>query len=102
MLQNQIQYNQIRNLMQDLLTGRYKDHHKIKIKGCKRQSFLDQAILNGDQLIFYLIRCWANKQLFYKLGITVKNILTRYGTVRAMPYEWEILLPEKQKQLYDL
>jgi len=87
MLQNQIQYNQIRNLMQDLLTGRYKDHNKMKIKGCKRQSFLGQAVLNGVQLIFYLIRCWANEELFYKLGITIKNILMRYGTVRAMPYE---------------
>ena len=74
----------------------------MKIKGCKRQSFLDQAVLNGGQLIFYLIRCWANEELFYKLGITIKNILIRYGTVRAMPYEWEILLPGKAEATYDL
>ena len=35
---------------------------QMKIKGCKRQAFLDQAILNGGQPIFYLIKCW-NKEV---------------------------------------
>ena len=76
----------------------------MKIKGCKRQSFLDQAVLNGGQPIFYLIRCWDREESFYKLGITVNNILTRYGTVKAMPYEWEILLelPDTAEAVYDL
>lgn len=76
----------------------------MKIKGCKRQSFLDQAVLNGGQPIFYLIRCWNKEETFYKLGITMNNILTRYGTVRSMPYEWEILLelPDTAAAVYDL
>lgn len=76
----------------------------MKIKGCKRQSFLDQAVQNGGQPIFYLIRCWDKEESFFKLGITVNNILTRYGTVKAMPYEWEILLelPDTAEAVYDL
>lgn len=76
----------------------------MKIKGCKRQSFLDQAVLNGGQPIFYLIRCWDKEETFYKLGITMNNILTRYGTVKAMPYEWEILLelPDTAEAVYDM
>jgi len=76
----------------------------MKIKGCKKQSFLDQAVLNGGQPIFYLIKCWNKEETFYKLGITVNNILTRYGTVRSMPYEWEILLelPDTAEAVYDL
>ena len=76
----------------------------MKIKGCKRQSFLDQATLNGGQPIFYLIRCWDKEETFYKLGITVNNILTRYGSVKSMPYEWEILLelPGTAEAVYDM
>lgn len=76
----------------------------MKIKGCKKQSFLDQAVLNGGQPIFYLIKCWDKDETFFKLGITVNNILTRYGTVRSMPYEWQILLeqPGTAEEVYDM
>ena len=76
----------------------------MKIKGCKKQSFINQAALNGGVPIFYLIKCWDKEESFYKLGITVNNILTRYGTVKAMPYEWEILLelPGTAEEIYDL
>ena len=76
----------------------------MKIKGCKKQSFLDQAIKNGGQPIFYLIKCWNREESFYKLGITVNNILTRYGSVKAMPYEWEILLEKAgtAEEVYDM
>lgn len=76
----------------------------MKIKGCKRQSFIDQSVLNGGQPIFYLIKCWDKEETFFKLGITVNNILTRYGSVKSMPYEWEILLeqPGTAEETYDL
>lgn len=76
----------------------------MEIKGCKKQSFLDQAIKNGGQPIFYLIKCWNREESFYKLGITVNNILTRYGSVKAMPYEWEILLEKAgtAEEVYDM
>ncbi len=76
----------------------------MKIKGCKRQSFIDQSVLNGGQPIFYLIKCWDKEETFFKLGITVNHLCTRYGTVKAMPYEWEILLeqPGTAEETYDL
>lgn len=44
------------------------------------------------------------EETFYKLGITVNNILTRYCTVRSMLYEWQILLelPGTAEAVYDL
>ncbi|MGO3920834.1 hypothetical protein [Acinetobacter venetianus] len=76
----------------------------MKIKGCKKQSFLDQAVLNGGQPIFYLIKCWNKEETFFKLGVTSNHILTRYGTVKAMPYEWTILLehPGTAEEVYDM
>ena len=37
-------------------------------------------------------------------GITVNHILTRYGSVKAMPYSWEILLelPAEAEETYDM
>ena len=76
----------------------------MKIKGCKKQSFLDQAVQNGGQPIFYLIRCWNKEETFFKLGVPSNHILTRYGTVKGMPYEWEILLelPDTAEAVYDM
>ena len=73
----------------------------MKIKGCKQSSFLDQAIKNGGQSIFYVLKCW-DKEKFYKLWIIVNHILTRYGSVKAMPYEWSILLelPATAEEVY--
>ena len=50
----------------------------MKANECKWQSFLDQAVLNAGQVIFYLIKYWNKEGSFYKLGITANNILTRY------------------------
>ena len=76
----------------------------MKIKGCKKQSFLDQAVLNGGQPIFYLIKCWNKEETFFKLGVTSNHILTRYGSVKSMPYEWTILLehPGTAEEVYDM
>lgn len=39
-----------------------------------------------------------------RCGITVNHILTRYGSVKAMPYSWEILLefPASAEETYDM
>lgn len=76
----------------------------MKIKGCKKATFLDQAIKNGGQAIFYVLRCYDKDEEFFKVGITVNHILTRYGSVKAMPYSWEILLelPASAEETYDM
>lgn len=75
----------------------------MKIKGCKKRSFIDQAIKNGGQPIFYVLKCWNEEEQFYKIGISTNHILTRYATPRAMPYEFEILLeqPDTAEAVYD-
>lgn len=76
----------------------------MKIKGCKKQSFIDLATKNGGQAIFYVLKCWDKEEQFYKIGISVNHILTRYGSVKSMPYEWQILyeLPDDPEAIYDL
>lgn len=39
----------------------------MKIKGCKKETFLDQAIKNGGQAIFYVLRCYDKEEEFYKV-----------------------------------
>lgn len=76
----------------------------MKIKGCKRSSYLESAILNGGQSIFYLLKCWDKEETFYKLGITVNHILTRYSNPKAMPYDFDILLELEgtAEEIYDM
>jgi len=76
----------------------------MRIKGCKKQSFIDQATKNGGQAIFYVLKCWDKEEQFYKVGITCNHILTRYGSVKSMPYSWEILYeyPDDPEATYDL
>jgi len=50
----------------------------MKITGQQRSSFIESASLNGGQAIFYLLKCSSKEETFYKLGITVNHILTRY------------------------
>lgn len=39
----------------------------MKIKGQKRSSFIEQAIKNGGQAIFYLLKCTSKDESFFKL-----------------------------------
>lgn len=76
----------------------------MKIKGQKRSSFIDQAIKNGGQPIFYVLRCFNKNESFIKVGISVNHIITRYGSPKAMPYDFEILLeyPSSPEAVYDM
>ncbi|MBJ8445881.1 hypothetical protein [Acinetobacter bereziniae] len=75
-----------------------------KAKGQQRSAFIKSAIQNGGQAIFYLLKCTSQDESFYKLGISVNHILTRYGSPKAMPYEWTIVLeyPDTPESIYDL
>lgn len=43
-------------------------------------------------------------KVFISYGITVNSILTRYGSPKAMPYDWQILLEHaaSAEDVYDL
>ena len=48
--------------------------------------------------IFYILKCWNDDEIFYKIGITTKDSVDeRYGKQRKtmMPYDYEILVEEK-------
>ncbi|MEG0459825.1 MAG: hypothetical protein RR529_09355, partial [Vagococcus sp.] len=75
-----------------------------KAKGQQRSAFINSATQNGGQAIFYLLKCWNKDESFYKLGITVNHLITRYGSPKAMPYDFEIVLeyPDTPEAIYDL
>lgn len=43
-------------------------------------------------------------KLFTSYGITVNHVITRYGSPKAMPYDFEIVLeyPDTPEAIYDL
>lgn len=41
--------------------------------------------------IFYIIKCYNSKEVFYKLGLTSNTIQQRYSSRYHMPYSYEII-----------
>ena len=39
----------------------------------------------------YLIKCWNNKETFYKIGKTFRSVNERFSNKREMPYNWKLL-----------
>ena len=48
-------------------------------------------IAKGRTCVFYTIRCFDEDEEFYKIGITVNDIKTRYPNKMKMPYEYEVI-----------
>ena len=44
----------------------------------------------NDKSNLYILRCWNNDEVFYKVGITCRTVQKRYPNKRAMPYQYEI------------
>lgn len=53
----------------------------------------------GKEGIFYIIKCWNEKEEFYKIGITGKTIKERYNYIRTMPYNYKIINEVKSSDL---
>ena len=49
---------------------------------------------NFDSFKVYIIRCWNEKEEFYKIGKTFKKIKERFDAKSRMPYNYEIVLEE--------
>ncbi|MGP9557229.1 hypothetical protein [Psychrobacter sp. AOP7-A1-24] len=45
----------------------------------------------------YVIKCFNNKESFYKVGITSKCIKTRFSGTKTMPYDYEVIHDIKAK-----
>lgn len=76
-------------------------------KGCKQCAIEDvnntfstsgfiKAAKNKKGL-FYVLRCFNEKESFYKIGITTRNIKQRYDCKKAMPYNYEVI-----QEIYDI
>lgn len=46
---------------------------------------------NFDSYKIYVIRCWDDKEEFYKVGKTFTTVKKRFKDKKRMPYNWEIL-----------
>lgn len=46
---------------------------------------------NFDSFKVYIIRCWNDKEEFYKIGRTFKTVNKRFIYKKEMPYDYEIL-----------
>lgn len=42
--------------------------------------------VNGGCGVLYAIKCFNDKEVFYKIGITAKNVRLRFPSTRSMPY----------------
>jgi len=77
---------------------RQTPNNHIKGQGCSkctkescwtREKYIEKA--KGRTCTFYTLRCFNENEEFYKIGITVNTIETRYNNVDKMPYEYEVI-----------
>lgn len=45
-----------------------------------------------DSFKVYVIKCWNENEIFYKIGRTFKSIKNRFGDKNTMPYNYEVEL----------
>lgn len=55
----------------------------------KRSNYIEKA--KERKVIFYILKCFNNEESFYKIGITLHKVVTRYNTSKRMPYMYEII-----------
>lgn len=61
----------------------------IKNNGYNKQDFINSS--KGKTAKFYILRCWDDKEEFYKVGITAQKVRSRFIRKRDMPYKYEVL-----------
>lgn len=73
------------------------DHHIVGM-GCpvcghmshwRRSEYIEKV--KGRVCTFYTLRCFNENEEFYKIGITVNDVKTRYYGVSQMPYDYEVI-----------
>lgn len=79
-----------------------KPSNFLNQKGCPKCSFLDRGYSRTDFVSrckrnnsglgnVYIIKCYDENELFYKIGISSTNIEDRYDSNKKMPYKYELL-----------
>lgn len=90
--------------------GVFKQSPELHFKhGCKRCSskggyseefFKLNSEMKNKPALLYIIKCYDNKESFYKIGITTTSISKRYGGKSKIPYDYELIY-EYKSNLYD-
>lgn len=98
-------HGEFKQTVQAHLTGRGCSKCRYMLNNKKFSDWIKYRPDNPG--IFYILKCWNDTEIFYKIGITTKNSVdARYGKARKtmMPYEYEILVEEKsfdKKYIWD-
>ena len=71
--------------------------HMTNGQGCRKCGFLATAKKSylkhstTEFMTLYYIKCYGNKEIFYKIGITKNGVEERYSNSESMPYLYETL-----------
>ncbi len=70
--------------------------------GYTKQNFVD--IAKGRVAILYIIKCFLDNELFYKVGITYRSVQERFSGYEKMPYNYEIVkeIKGEGEKIFDL
>ena len=79
-----------------------KPSNFLNQKGCPKCSFLDRGYSRTDFVSrckrnnsglgnVYIIKCYDENEVFYKIGIASTNIEDRYDSNQKMPYKYELV-----------
>lgn len=70
-------------------TGCEKCSRQANAIGFSREAFLER--FKDQECLLYVLKCFNNFEIFYKIGITGGSIATRYSSTAAMPYSFVVL-----------
>lgn len=75
----------------------YKDRN-----GFGKQEFIEACRNNIGRL--YIIKCFLDREVFYKIGITSKSIKERFKTYSKFPYKYKVIYEKVgiAEDIYDL
>ena len=55
-----------------------------------RSGFIARSVANENACV-YLIKCYNETEVFFKIGITTKEVSRRFAGFSSMPYDYELL-----------
>lgn len=73
--------------------------------GWSRTDFSNYCRLNNDGMgTLYVIKCYLEDEVFYKVGITSKSIKSRFPSKKDMPYDYDVVyeVVDDGCEIYDL
>lgn len=77
---------------------------KCRPKGWHRSGFVAACKNNSGLGRLYIIKCFSDNEVFYKIGITSQELKDRFSGDSRMPYEYKVLfdISERPSYVYDI